>query len=100
VISPDEAIRDFYLGAHAPDLTDEEINFIHKLWLEVRNERGLEDIRHKQIVVAALVRMADELYAGSRQHVIDLLRTMENGQSIYAARPRPRRKRLLKRAGR
>lgn len=100
VISQDEVIRDFYLGAHAPDLTDEEINFIHKLWLDVRNERGLEDIRHKQIVVAALVRLADELYAGGRQHVIDLLRTLEKGQSLYAARPGPRRKRLLKRAGR
>ena len=100
VISPDKAIRDFYLGAHAPDLTDEEINFIHKLWLDVRNERGLEEIRHKQIVVAALVRMADELYAGGRQRVLDLLRTLEKGQSIHAARPRTSRKRLLKRVGR
>ena len=100
VISTDQKIRDFYLGAHPPDLTDEEINFIHKLWLDVRDERGLEDIRHKQIVVAALVRMADDLYTGGRQHVLDLLRTLQNGQNIYAARPRRPRKRLMKRAGR
>jgi amino acid transporter len=84
VIRPDGEIRDFYLGAHAPDLTDEEINFIHKLWLNVRHEKGLEDIRHKQIVIAALVRLADELHQDRRQQVVDFLRTLKKGEKIQA----------------
>jgi len=56
------AIQDYYLGAHAPDLSDEEIDFTHRLWLEVTHERGLEDIRHKEIVVVAITRPADELH--------------------------------------
>jgi amino acid transporter len=84
VISPDGEIRDFYLGAHAPELTDEEINFIHKLWLNVRGERGLEDIRHKQIVIAALVRLADELHQDRRQQVLAFLRTLKKGETIQA----------------
>jgi amino acid transporter len=87
VIGAGDEIRDFYLGAHPPDLSDEEINFIHKLWLDVRDERGLEDIRHKQIVVAALVRLADELYAGGRTQVLDFLRTLKNGQRLDPAQP-------------
>src|SRR4029077_10492135 len=84
VISPDGEIRDFYLGAHAPELTDEEINFIHKLWLNVRSERGLADIRHKQIVIAALVRLADELHHDRRQQVLEFLRTLRKGDKIQA----------------
>jgi hypothetical protein len=84
VISPDGEIRDFYLGAHAPELTDEEINFIHKLWLNVRSERGLEDVRHKQIVIAALVRLADELHHDRRQQVLEFLRTLKKGEKIQS----------------
>ena len=99
VIGSNEQIKDFYLGAHAPDLTDEEINFIHKLWLNVRDERGLEDIRHKQIVVAALVRLADELHEGSRQQVLDFLRALKKGEKIQQLRkhpPRSKRTRMLR----
>jgi amino acid transporter len=85
VISPDGDIRDFYLGAHAPELTDEEINFIHKLWLNVRSERGLADIRHKQIVIAALVRLADELHHDRRQQVLEFLRALKKGEKIQSA---------------
>src|SRR5947209_7333309 len=82
VIDPSGDIRDFYLGAHAPELTDEEINFIHKLWLNVRCERGLEDIRHKQIVIAALVRLADELHQDRRSQVLEFLRTLKKSEKI------------------
>jgi amino acid transporter len=84
VVGPGDQIMDFYLGAHPPDLTDEEIDFIHKLWLEVTHEHGLEDIRHKQIVVAALVRLADELHEDRREQVLGFLRTLKKGESLRA----------------
>src|SRR5258708_3813018 len=89
VIRPDGEIRDFYLGAHAPELTDEEINFIHKLWLNVRTERGLEDIRHKQIVIAALVRLADELDQDRRSQVLEFLRALRKGEKTQTPGERP-----------
>src|SRR5260370_8117017 len=57
VIGGNDQIRDFYLGAHAPDLTEEEINLIHELWRGVTRESGMEDIRPKEIVVIALHRL-------------------------------------------
>src|SRR5205807_10555349 len=75
VIGPNDEIRDFYLGAHAPELTDEEIHFIHKLWLDVTREKGLETVRHKEIVTAAVVRLADELHGERRKQVLEFLRT-------------------------
>src|SRR6266496_546607 len=83
VIGPNEEIRDFYLGAHAPDLTDEEIQFIHQLWLDVTHEHGLENVRHKQIVVAALVRLADELNGERRKQVLDFLHKLKEGESVH-----------------
>ena len=80
VIGPDDAMLNFYLGAHAPDLSDEEINFIHKLWLDVTHEKGLADIRHKQIVIAALVRLADELNQNRRAEVLNFLRALKRGE--------------------
>ncbi len=97
VIEPNAEIRDFYLGAHPPELTDEEINFIHKLWLNVREEHGLEEIRHKHIVVAALIRLADELYEDRRQHVLDVLRALTKGQSLQTRQNRPALRRRLRR---
>jgi amino acid transporter len=97
VIGLNEEIEDFYLGAHAPELTDEEINFIHKLWLNVRDERGLGDIRHKQIVVAALVRLADELYADRRQQVINFLRDLKKGEELQRQITRPSTRKRLRR---
>ena len=82
VVSPNEEIRDYYLGAHPPDLTDEEINFIHKLWLDVTREPGLENIRHNHIVVAALVNLADELHNEHRPRVLQFVRALKAGESI------------------
>jgi amino acid transporter len=82
VIGPNDEIKDFYLGAHPPDLSDEEINFIHKLWRDVTHESGLENVRHKEIVTAALVRLNDELHGEQRQLVLEFLRVLKKGESL------------------
>jgi len=97
VIGADQDIRDYYLGAHAPDLSDEEIEFIHKLWLDVTHEPGLENTRHKQIVVAALVHLADELHGGRRQQVLEFVRVLQAGEDIKATANSRRQRRKLAR---
>jgi amino acid transporter len=82
IIGPDDEILDFNLGAHAPDLSDEEIQFIHKLWLDVSHERGLENVRHKEIVTAAVVRFADELHGNRRSQVLDFLRRVKKRENL------------------
>jgi hypothetical protein len=80
VVDSDEGIQDFYLGAHSPDLSDEEIDFIHKLWLDVTHEKGLDNVRHKHIVVAALVHLADELHSERRQDVLHFVEALKKGE--------------------
>jgi hypothetical protein len=82
VIGPDDEMRDFYLGAHAPDLSEEEIQLIHRLWLDVTHEPGLDDLRHREIVKVALDRLTRDLKEHTRQEVLDRLRaTRDDSQS-------------------
>src|SRR5437660_357601 len=83
VIGGNDQIRDFYLGAHAPDLTEEEINLIHELWRGVTRESGMGDIRHKEIVVVALQRLAEDLAGKSRKEILARLRSLDH--SVRAA---------------
>jgi amino acid transporter len=73
VIEPDGKAYDFYLGAHAPELTDAEVNLIHRLWLDVTREHGGEDLHHKEIVTLALSRLADDLKGANRRGVLEQL---------------------------
>jgi len=97
VVNQDGKIQDFYLGAHSPDLSDEEIDFIHKLWLDVTHEKGLDNVRHKHIVVAALVHLADELHSERRQQVLHFVEALKEGESLKATANGRRLRRKLAR---
>jgi hypothetical protein len=97
VIGPNDEIQNFYLGAHAPDLSDEEIDFIHKLWLDVTHEKGFGDVRHKHIVIAALVQLADELHSEQRARVLQFIHALKDGESLKAAANGRRQRRRLAR---
>lgn len=97
VIGQEDQIQDFYLGAHAPDLTDEEIDFIHKLWLDVSHEKDLDNVRHKHIVIAALVHLADELHSDSRHRVLQFIRALNGSDTLRASASERRQRRRLTR---
>jgi amino acid transporter len=71
VIHPDGAIEDFRLGAHPPRLTEEEINLIHGIWLDVTHEDGLSELRHDEVVAVALRRLDQDLKEMARAHVLE-----------------------------
>src|SRR5262249_55179003 len=57
IIGPGDEVRDYYLGAHAPHLTDQEISNIHRLWLEITHEKGVEHFHHHEVVSIAIARL-------------------------------------------
>lgn len=71
VVELDGDTHDFYLGAHAPRLADEDINIIHKLWLEVTREKTAEAAHHKEIVTVALERLEQDLKGTERRRVLE-----------------------------
>jgi hypothetical protein len=81
VVEPDGATHDFYLGAHAPHLADDDITAIHKLWLDITHEKGGEDAHHKEIVTVALARLEEAVRGDERRSVVDQIRKLMHQRS-------------------
>jgi hypothetical protein len=50
-----------YLGAHAPHLSEDDINLIHKLWVQVSSVPGRRKVHHRDVVRVALDRLDRDL---------------------------------------
>jgi amino acid transporter len=80
VIDPDGTVHDFYLGAHAPELSGADVNLIHRLWLDVTREPGAGEVHHVDVVVVALTRLEGELRGEERGEVLDQFRELTRGR--------------------
>ena len=70
VIEPSGKMYEVFLGAHAPSLSQDDIDRIHQLWLNITSEPGTEGLHHKDIVTAALARLEHDLSGSERNLVI------------------------------
>lgn len=62
VFSPEIGERSFALGAHAPRLTEDDINFIHDVWLHVvSTDRNLRYVHHRDVVRVAVERLRHDM---------------------------------------
>jgi amino acid transporter len=76
IIFPDGRVRDFYVGAHSPELSQADVNRLHELWLEAVYEDSLDGIRHGDIVTVALQRLESEMEGAERQEILQRLHTI------------------------
>jgi amino acid transporter len=77
----------FYLGPHAPRLTQKEIDLLHSLWLELSNEVAPDEIHHHDVVHFALNELQQEF--GNRQRKALLNRLRQHLQEIRDKRITP-----------
>ncbi len=73
VVRPDLIVDTFTIGPHAPRMKPEDVMLVHRLWLNITKERGLDKVHHADVVTEALTRFAHD-YAG-RDHE-EILREM------------------------
>ena len=66
-------IETFHLGPHAPPLTLDDLDLIHRLWLKAVAKMGVE-VHHRDIVRAALEQFEAEMSAGREGKALDLIR--------------------------
>jgi amino acid transporter len=64
----------FYLGPHAPRLTPTEIDLLHRLWLELSNQVGEEELHHHDIIHFALNELRREIEEGQEGDVVERLK--------------------------
>jgi hypothetical protein len=64
----------FYLGPHAPRLTQKEIDLLHSLWLELSNEVAPDEIHHHDVVHFALNELQQQFGNMQRKALLNRLR--------------------------
>jgi SepF-like predicted cell division protein (DUF552 family) len=76
VISTEGVVRDFFLGAHAPELSQAAINITHELWIEATHEVALDGLQHGDIVTVAVQRLEQDMESEERHEVLEQLKTI------------------------
>ncbi len=69
VIDPAGNSRVYYLGPHAPSLGPDDVQLVHRLWLNLRRDPAMGDLHHSDIITYALTRLASQ-YARENQEII------------------------------
>lgn len=74
VVKPTFEVETYRIGPHTPDLKTEDIHLVHRLWLNITREQGLEKLHHSDIVSAALSRFARDYAGRDRDEILNLLK--------------------------
>jgi amino acid transporter len=80
VLSEDGAEYVVYLGAHAPNLNEEDVALIHKLWLQISNIPSRRRVHHRDVVRVALNRLERDL-RGHTDVMLDFYKLEQEGEN-------------------
>jgi amino acid transporter len=73
VIDPRGEVKVFFIGPHAPALSPDDVQLVHRLWLNMRRDPSVPDLHHSDIITYALTRLAGQ-YAREKQEILRDLR--------------------------
>jgi amino acid transporter len=80
VVAPDGNVKIFYIGPHAPALSPEDVQLVHRLWLNMRRDPTACDLHHSDIITYALTRLAGQ-YAREK---VEILRDLKSYRAAGA----------------
>jgi hypothetical protein len=80
VVSPNGETKVFYIGPHAPTLGPDDVQLVHRLWLNMRRDPSVQDLHHSDIITYALTRLAGQ-YAREK---VEILRDLRNYRAAEA----------------
>jgi hypothetical protein len=81
VVDPAGQAKVFYIGPHAPALSADDVQLVHRLWLNMRRDPSISDLHHSDIITYALTRLAGQ-YAREKG---DILRDLRNCRAAEVA---------------
>jgi hypothetical protein len=70
---PDGDSLTYSLGPHTPRLRPEDLELLHKIWLEITANPAYRGLHHYHVVSFALRELHRELKSGNRDQVLELL---------------------------
>jgi hypothetical protein len=81
VVHPEGKVETFTIGPHSPALKTEDIHLVHRLWLNITREQGLDKLHHHDILTEALTRFARDYAGRDRDEILRELRK-GTGQTV------------------
>jgi amino acid transporter len=85
VVHHDGTVESFRIGPHTPTMKSEDVQLVHKLWLDIKKYPGTEDVHHSDIVTLALTRLARDYNLDKDE----LLKYLKRGARGPMPRPAP-----------
>jgi amino acid transporter len=85
VIDPCGESKVFYIGPHAPKLRPDDVQLVHRLWLNMRRDPSVQDLHHSDIITYALTRLAGQ-YAREKQEILRDLRNYRAAEAPVTLR--------------
>src|SRR5271167_2500548 len=79
VVSPNGEAESFHIGPHAPSLRADDVELVHRLWLNFRRDPEMQDLHHSDIVTHALTRLAAEYARDKQETLLGLRRRVLDG---------------------
>ena len=73
VCAPDGAIREYFLGPHTPRMRPQDVELMHKLWLDITSDPKFAGAHHYHIVALALEELKRELSTEQRVQLLEKL---------------------------
>jgi len=75
VVEPNGQKWEFFLGPHTPRMRDEDVELMHRMWLEITSDREFAGLHHYDIVALALQELQRELHEHpTREQILQQLR--------------------------
>jgi len=87
VIGHDGETKVFFIGPHAPKLSADDVQTVHRLWLNMRRDPSMQELHHSDIITYALTRMAGQ-YAREKEEILRDLRNYRALEASGADKPR------------
>jgi amino acid transporter len=70
---PNGMSREYYLGPHLPRLRNQDLELLHRLWLEVTSDSKFAGAHHYHVIAVALQEMEKEMRSDKRGEILELL---------------------------
>jgi amino acid transporter len=89
VVMEDGSAQAYHIGPHAPHLQPDDVQLVHRLWLNFRRDPELASLHHSDIVTYALTRLASEFARDKLETVKGLKRSASKGAAPTRAFGKP-----------
>jgi hypothetical protein len=99
VVHPEGNLDTFRIGPHTPTMKDEDVLLLHRLWLNITREPGLENVHHHEILTEALTRFARDYGAREREEILKELKRLGSSAPAYGDPKNPTPPQLVRKEG-